>query len=88
MAPKRSSATSRSAGSAPWRCDVDQLLDGPLAGVVARSAASEIDTYWLRAWCFWRVAVLMAVMIWRVMQRSAKARKRAWCSGRKSRAAL
>ena len=47
-----------------------------------------IETYWLSGWCFWRVAVLMAVMIWRVMQSSAKARKLAWCSGRKSRAAL
>ncbi len=47
-----------------------------------------IETYWLSGWCFWRVAVLMAVMIWRVMHSSAKARKLAWCSGRKSRAAL
>jgi hypothetical protein len=31
---------------------------------------------------------LIAVMIWRVMHSSAKARKLAWCSGRKSRVRL
>ena len=31
----------------------------------------EIDTYWLSGWCFWRVAVLIAVMIWRLMHSSA-----------------
>jgi hypothetical protein len=58
----------------------EDLVDG-------RSPASspgrepEIDWYWLSGWCFWRVAVLMAVMIWRLMHSSAKARKLAWWSG-------
>ena len=38
--------------------------------------------------CFWRVAVLMAVMICRVTQSSANARKEESLSGRKSRMAL
>ena len=33
------------------------------------------DTYWLRGVCLLRVAVFTAVMIWRVMQSSAKLRK-------------
>ncbi|GBD29233.1 hypothetical protein HRbin32_00320 [bacterium HR32] len=38
--------------------------------------------------CFWRVAVLMAVMICRVMHSSANARKLLSLSRRKSRMAL
>ena len=38
--------------------------------------------------CFCRVAVLMAVMIWRVTHSSAKARKEVSLSGLKSRMAL
>ena len=33
------------------------------------------ETYWLRGVCLLRVAVFTAVMIWRVMQSSAKLRK-------------
>ena len=35
----------------------------------------ENETYWFRGVCLLRVAVLTAVMIWRVMQSSAKFRK-------------
>ena len=41
----------------------------PPAGVL------ENDTYWLSGVCLLRVAVLTAVMIWRVMHSSAKLRK-------------
>ena len=47
-----------------------------------------MDTYWLSGWCFWRVAALMAVITWRVMHSSAKARNDTWRSAWKSRAAL
>ena len=40
-----------------------------LAGVL------ENETYWFSGVCLLRVAVLTAVMIWRVMQSSAKLRK-------------
>ena len=33
------------------------------------------ETYWLSGACLLRLAVLTAVMIWRVMQSSAKLRK-------------
>ena len=46
------------------------------------------ETYWLSGWCLNRVAVLIAVMIWRVTQSSAKLRKDVSLSVRKSRTAL
>jgi hypothetical protein len=53
-----------------------------LAGVL------EKETYWFSGVCLLRVAVLTAVMIWRVMQSSAKLRKLDSRSERKSRIAL
>ena len=41
----------------------------------AGRAWRENDTYWFSGVCLLRVAVLTAVMIWRVMQSSAKLRK-------------
>ena len=38
-------------------------------------AGAEKETYWLSGVCLLRVAVLTAVMIWRVMHSSAKLRK-------------
>ena len=42
---------------------------------VAPAGGEANDTYWLSGTCLLRVAVLTAVMIWRVMQSSAKLRK-------------
>jgi len=39
------------------------------------SAGYSRETDWFRGDCFWRVAVLMAVMTWRSMQIRAKERK-------------
>ena len=46
------------------------------------------ETYWFSGACLLRLAVLTAVMIWRVMQSSAKLRKLDSRSVRKSRIAL
>ena len=48
---------------------VGSLSPVPPAGVL------EKETYWLSGVCLLRVAVLTAVMIWRVMHSSAKLRK-------------
>jgi hypothetical protein len=42
---------------------------------IALAGVEENETYWFRGVCLLRVAVLTAVMIWRVMQSSAKFRK-------------
>ena len=42
---------------------------------VAPAGVDENETYWFSGVCLLRVAVLTAVMIWRVMQSSAKLRK-------------
>ena len=39
------------------------------------AGVDENDTYWLSGVCLLRVEVFTAVMIWRVMQSSAKFRK-------------
>ena len=39
------------------------------------AGVAENETYWFSGVCLLRVAVLTAVMIWRVMQSSAKLRK-------------
>ncbi len=44
--------------------------------------------YWFSGWCLKRVAVLIAVMICRVTQSSAKLRNEVSLSARKSRTAL
>ena len=54
----------------------------------APAGADENDTYPLSGVCLLRVAVLTAVMIWRVMQSSAKFRNDDSRSLRKSRIAL
>ena len=41
----------------------------------AAAGVEEKETYWFSGVCLLRVAVLTAVMIWRVMQSSAKLRK-------------
>ena len=41
---------------------------------LAPAGVAENDTYWLSGVCLLRVAVFTAVMIWRVMQSSAKLR--------------
>ena len=41
----------------------------------APAGVDENDTYWFSGVCLLRVAVFTAVMIWRVMQSSAKLRK-------------
>ena len=46
------------------------------------------EMYWFSGWCLNRVAVLIAVMIWRVTQSSAKLRNDVSLSARKSRTAL
>ena len=46
---------------------------GSPSGALAGLALNE--TYWFSGVCLLRVAVLTAVMIWRVMQSSAKLRK-------------
>src|SRR5262249_11524231 len=46
------------------------------------------ETYWLRGVCLLRVAVLTAVMIWRVMRHSAKLRKLGAPAVREARMAL
>ena len=46
------------------------------------------ETYWFSGWCLKRVAVLIAVMICRVTQSSAKLRNDVSLSARKSRTAL
>src|SRR4051794_41233092 len=53
-----------------------------LAGVL------ENETYWFSGVCLLRVAVLTAVVIWRVMQSSAEVRELDSRSGRESRVAL
>jgi hypothetical protein len=52
------------------------------------AGVEENDTYWFSGVCLLRVAVLTAVMIWRVMHSSAKLRKLDSRSVRKSRIAL
>ena len=52
------------------------------------AAVEENETYWFSGVCLLRVAVFTAVMIWRVMQSSAKLRKLDSRSERKSRIAL
>ncbi len=52
------------------------------------AGVDENETYWFSGVCLLRVAVLTAVMIWRVMQSSAKLRKLDSRSVRKSRIAL
>ena len=62
------------------------------SSVVSASPAAAGDwakeTYWLSGECLLRLAVFTAVMIWRVMQSSAKLRKLDSRSVRKSRIAL
>ncbi len=41
---------------------------------LAPAGVAENDTYWFSGVCLLRVAVLTAVMIWRVMHSSAKLR--------------
>ena len=55
---------------------------------LAPAGDEEKETYWFSGVCLLRVAVLTAVMIWRVMQSSAKLRKLDSRSVRKSRTAL
>ena len=50
------------------------LVEGRL-GVAGGGRRLAKETYWLSGVCLLRVAVLTAVMIWRVMQSSAKLRK-------------
>ena len=66
----------------------DDLVERRLALAVAPTGVAENDTYWFSGVCLLRVAVLTAVMIWRVMQSSAKLRKLDSRSVRKSRTAL
>ena len=44
--------------------------------LLALAGVAENETYWFSGVCLLRVAVLTAVMIWRVMHSSAKLRKR------------
>ena len=67
----------------PGRTSSRVVSESPApAGVCAK------ETYWLSGVCLLRVAVFTAVMIWRVMQSSAKLRKLDSRSVRKSRIAL
>ena len=50
------------------------LVERRLAVPAAPAGVDENDTYWFSGVCLLRVAVLTAVMIWRVMQSSAKLR--------------
>ena len=63
------------------------LVERRLA-VRAPAGVAENDTYRFSGVCLLRVAVLTAVMIWRVMQSSAKLRNDDSRSVRKSRIAL
>ncbi len=60
-------------------------MDSPSPAAVGE-IANEID--WLSGACLLRLAVFTAVIIWRVMQSSAKLRKLDSRSVRKSRTAL
>ena len=51
------------------------LVERLVAVVVARAGGRLKETYWFSGACLLRVLVLTAVMIWRVMQSSAKLRK-------------
>ena len=85
-AASSSLAITRSAGSSeigPGRTSSSVVSASPAA---AGDWANE--TYWLSGACLLRLAVFTAVMIWRVMQSSAKLRKLDSRSVRKSRIAL
>jgi hypothetical protein len=58
-------------------CTGDPGMISSSVGSPSEAAVGELEneTYWFRGVCLFRVAVLTAVMIWRVMQSSAKLRK-------------
>src|SRR2546423_7287675 len=86
MAPMRSLETTSSAGS-------DTLWSSRSFSTLRSLGSSpprtpEIDTYWLRGWCFWRVAVLMAVVVLRGVHHSAETPDEALGASRKAPPAL